>query len=207
MTYLTQATIDHAIAAKRGFRDVYDWHQAVWKAFPGRDGQGRDFLTRLDEREEGFRLLIVSPEIPTRPDWCPGAAWQTKPIPVTYFSRRRYAFQLRANPTKKVTKLGADGNPTKNGQRVPLRTREEYVAWMQRKGEQGGFAVESDTLRTIQQGREYFQKKEMRGLHATVEFQGVLTVVDPVKFHDSFTRGIGSAKAFGFGLLVIAPCA
>lgn len=205
MTYLTQATIDHATTAKRGFRDVYDWHQAVWKAFPGRGDQQRDFLTRLDERDEGFRLLIVSPEIPTRPEWCPVEAWQTKPIPATYFGKRRYAFQLLANPTKKITKLGADGKPTKNGKRVPLRTREEYVAWMQRKAEQGGFAVEADTLRTIQQGREHFQKKEMRGLHTAVEFQGVLAVTDPAKFHETFTRGIGSAKAFGFGLLVIAP--
>ncbi len=42
MTYLTQATIDHATAAKRGLRDTYDWHQAVWKAFPGRDGEKPD---------------------------------------------------------------------------------------------------------------------------------------------------------------------
>jgi len=28
---------------------------------------------------------------------------------------------------------------------------------------------------------------------------GVLTVTDPAKFHEAFTRGIGSAKAFGFG--------
>jgi CRISPR system Cascade subunit CasE len=207
MTYLTQAIVDHATAAKRGFRDVYDWHQAVWKAFPGRDGENRDFLTRLDERDDGFRLLIVSPASPTRPDWCPVEAWQTKPIPETYFSKRRYAFQLRVNPTKKVTKLGADGKPTKNGRRVPLRTREEFVAWIRRKGEQGGFSVAADTMRAIQQGREYFQKKEMRGLHSAVEFQGTLTVVDPVKFHDSFARGVGSAKAFGFGLMVIAPCA
>lgn len=207
MTYLTQAIIDHAIVAKHGFRDVYDWHQAVWKAFPNRDGASRDFLTRLDERNDGFRLLIVSPEIPTRPEWCPVDSWQTKPIPETYFGKRRYAFQLLANPTKKVTKLGADGKPTKNGKRVPLRTREEYVAWMQRKAEQGGFAVEADTLRTIQQSRESFQKKGADGTHTAVEFQGVLTVNDPAKFHETFTRGIGSAKAFGFGLLVIAPIA
>ncbi len=30
-------------------------------------------------------------------------------------------------------------------------------------------------------------------------------MTDPAKFHETFTRGIGSAKAFGFGLLVIAP--
>ena len=207
MTYLTQATIDHATAAKRGLRDTYDWHQAVWKAFRGRDGQQRNFLTRLDERNDGFRFLIVSAEIPTRPDWCPEDCWQTKPIPEKYFCKSRYAFQLCANPTKKVTKLQPDGSPTKNGKRVPLRSREELVAWMQRKGEQGGFVVEEAMLRTIPRGREHFAKDGARGLHSTVEYQGMLTVTDPAKFHETFTRGIGSAKAFGFGLLVIAPTA
>ena len=54
-------------------------------------------------------------------------------------------------------------------------------------------------------GREYFEKQGLRGLHSAVEFQGVLNVTDPAKFHETFARGIGPAKAFGFGLLVIAP--
>lgn len=207
MTHLTQVTLDFATAARLPLRDCYDWHQAVWKAFPGRDGKQRDFLTRLDRRREGFRLLIVSPMPPGRPDWCPADAesWKTKAIPDTYFTRRRYAFQLCANPTKKVTKLKPDGSPTKNGKRVPLHTREELVAWIIRKGEQGGFAVDEGRLRTFSRGREYFEKQGMPGLHSAVEFQGVLTVTDPAKFHQTFTHGIGSAKAFGFGLLVIAP--
>jgi len=117
MTYLTQVLIgpDAARELKLWKWDSYDWHQAVWKAFPGRDGQPRDFLTRLDERANKFRLLIVSPAEPTRPDWCPPDCWQTKPIPESYFAKTRYAFQLCANPTKKVTKLNAHGSPTKNG--------------------------------------------------------------------------------------------
>jgi CRISPR system Cascade subunit CasE len=207
MTYLTQVTLDFATAAKLRLRDSYDWHRAVWKAFPGRDGQRRDFLTRLDQRREGFRLLIVSPVEPTRPDWCPPdpESWKTKLIPETYFTHGRYAFLLCANTTKKVTKLAADGSPTKNGMRVPLRKREEYIEWIKRKGEQGGFTADEATLRTFSRGREYFEKNGQPGLHSAVEFQGVLTVTDPARFHESFTHGIGSAKAFGFGLLVIAP--
>ena len=205
MTYLTQITLDFATAARLRLRDCYDWHQAVWKAFPDRDGQKRDFLTRLDRRRDGFRLLIVSPSLPTRPDWCPPASWQSKPIPETYFTRCQYAFQLCANATKKVTKLSIDGHPTKNGRRVPLSTREEFVKWISRKGEQGCFAVSETSLRTFSRGREYFEKQGMQGMHSAVEFQGVLNVTDPVKFHESFTRGLGPAKAFGFGLMVIAP--
>jgi CRISPR system Cascade subunit CasE len=205
MTHLTQVTLDFATAARLRLRDCYDWHQAVWKAFPGRDGERRDFLTRLDQRRDGFRLLIVSPSEPTRPEWCPPECWRSKPIPETYFSRRRYAFQLCANPTKKVSKLATDGQPTKNGKRVPLTAREEFVSWICRKGEQSGFTVNEETLRTFSRGREYFEKQGVRGLHSAVEFQGLLNVTDPAKFHESFTRGIGPAKAFGFGLLVIAP--
>lgn len=205
MTQLTQINLDFATAARLQLRDCYDWHQAAWKAFPGRDGQPRDFLMRLDRQRDGFRLFIVSPNEPTRPDWCPLGSWRSKLIPETYFTRRRYAFQLCANPTKKVTKLGADGQPTKNGKRVPLSSREEYVGWISRKGEQSGFTVKEETLRTFARGREYFEKRGVRGLHSAVEFQGVLNVTDPAKFHETFTRGIGPAKAFGFGLMVIAP--
>jgi len=207
MTYLTQVTLDFATAAKLRFHDNYDWHQAVWKAFPGRDGQDRDFLTRLDQHREGFRLLVVSQTEPVRPDWClvDAESWKTKPIPETYFTRSRYIFQLCANPTKKVSKELPDGSLTKNGRRAPIRTREELVAWIRRKGEQGAFTVDEASLRTFSRGREYFEKKGMRGLHSAVEYQGVLTVNDPARFYEAFTRGIGSAKAFGFGLLVIAP--
>jgi len=204
MTHLTQVTVDFATAARLGLRDSYDWHQAVWKAFPARDGQRRDFLTRLDRHHEGFRLLIVSPAEPSRPAWCPAESWRTKLIPGSYFTRRRYAFRLCANPTKKVASR-LDGTVTKNGRRVPLSKREELVEWIKRKGEQGGFAVDEATLRTFSRGREYFQKKGQRGLHSAVEFEGALTVTDPGKFCEAFGRGIGSAKAFGFGLLVIAP--
>jgi CRISPR system Cascade subunit CasE len=199
--------LDFAAAARLRLRDSYDWHQAVWQAFPGRDDKPRDFLTRLDQRREGFRLLIVSPAKPTRPDWCPPGpeSWKTKPIPATYFTRNRYAFQLCANPTRKVSKQRPDGSLTKNGTRVPLRTREEFLEWIQRKGQQGGFTADQATLRTFSRGREYFDKNGQRGLHSAVEFQGILTVTDPARFHETFTRGIGSAKAFGFGLLVIAP--
>jgi CRISPR system Cascade subunit CasE len=207
MSYLTQVNLDLATAARLRLRDSYDWHQAVWKAFPGREAERREFLTRLDSSREGFRLLIVSSAEPMRPDWCPlgPESWRTKSIPEAYFTRSRYAFQLCANPTKKVTKLASGGDPTKNGRRVPLGKREELVAWLARKGSQGGFSVDEDTLRCLPRGREYFEKKGHRGLHSAVEFEGMLTVNEPTKFHETFTRGIGPAKAFGFGLLVIVP--
>jgi CRISPR-associated protein Cas6/Cse3/CasE subtype I-E len=41
--------------------------------------------------------------------------------------------------------------------------------------------------------------------HVGVRFDGLLTVVDPVRFVQTLETGVGSAKGFGFGLLSIAP--
>jgi CRISPR system Cascade subunit CasE len=205
--YLTQALIPADTAARVGLRDSYDWHQAVWKAFPGRDGQQRDFLTRVDQKDCHHRLLIVSPIAPARPDWLPDGpeAWQTKPIPPDYFQHAGYRFQLRANPTKKITAFGQDGQPKKNSRRVPLVSRNDLIDWLRRKGEAGGFVVEERSLRILSGGREHFAKQGAQGIHSSVDFQGVLRVTDRSRFHETFCKGVGSAKAFGFGLLVIAP--
>jgi CRISPR system Cascade subunit CasE len=98
------------------------------------------------------------------------------------------------------------GKRTKNGRRLPITKREDLIAWMQRKAQAGGFDIgDPETLRTIPRPRSFFRKEGAEGVHYAVEFQGLLTVSDPAAFRTSFTTGIGSAKAFGFGLLAIAP--
>jgi len=211
VTYLTQAQIDFSVAAKRGLRDSYDWHQAVWQAFPGRDGAPRDFLTRLDEQDEAVRLLIVSPREPVRPDWCPTDSWKSKMIPEGFFNKARYRFKLRVNPTKKVAVQKPDGTFKTNGRRIPLVKREDLETWLNRKAQHGGFEVEASGVHILQEKREYFLKEKTpdtsskHGLHSSVNIEGILQVTDPEKFHSTFCQGIGSAKAFGFGLLVLAP--
>ncbi len=204
MSYLTQAFLDFEDAARLRLRDVYDWHQLVWRAFPGADGQPRDHLTRLDrrERERQFRLLMVSARPPARPPEWPAdpEAWQTREIKAAFLARDRYRFQLRANPTKRENQ---------SRKRVPLRTPAEQLAWLRRKGEQSGFAVDEDSLRIVPEGRAWFriEKAQRSGVHHAVEFEGVLRVTDRAAFEAAFARGIGSAKAFGFGLLALVPIA
>jgi len=204
MSYLTQAFLDYETAARCQLRDVYDWHQLVWRAFPGRDGEARDFLTRLDrrEREGRFRVLIVSPREPVKPaDWPTGPeAWQSREIGPAFFAHSRYRFQLRANPTRRENA---------SRKRLPLRTVEEQKAWLMRKATQGGFIIDGDALQILPIGREWFriEKRGQQGVHHAVDFEGVLKVVDRTLFQEAFARGIGSAKGFGFGLLALAPVA
>jgi len=202
MAYLTQGLLGFDDAARLRLRDVYDWHQLVWRAFPGRDGAPRDFLTRLDRRERDgmFRLLLLAPREPTRPPQWPEEpeAWQTRPVTSAFLGYRRYRFQLRANPTKRE-------NATRK--RLPLRTSQELRAWLERKAVQGGFTVDAEALRILPEGQEWFQieGRDHRGIHTAVEFEGLLAVTDQDRFKVAFTRGIGSAKAFGFGLLALVP--
>lgn len=204
--HLTQILVSYEDAVRLlRIRDTYDWHQRVWQAFGGRDSTARDFLVRVDRKEEAYRVLILSRSAPSKPDWCPTDCFGTKIIPEHYFAHGRYRFSLLANPTKKLRVDNPDGSRKKNGRRVPLTSREDLIAWLERKAASGGFAVDTGTLRIVPRGREYFHKSDAHGLHAAVEFQGNLTVSDLALFRAAVTAGIGTAKAFGFGLLVLAP--
>lgn len=204
--HLTQIEVayDQAVRLLK-IRDTYDWHQHLWHAFPGRDGESRDFLVRIDRKEEAYRVLLLSRVKPVRPDWCPGANFQTKLIPDSFFTHTTFAFSLLANPTKKI-RSNAAGERTQNGRRVPLTSREDLLDWLGRKAASGGFTIEPVRVHTVPRGREFFHKKgAAHGTHTAVEFRGQLIVTDPSRFRTTVATGIGSAKAFGFGLLVLAP--
>jgi CRISPR system Cascade subunit CasE len=214
MIYLTQILVPYELAVRQlRIRDNYDWHQRAWQAFGGRDGVARDFLTRVDQIDGAYRLLVVSSSEPNKPDWCPTSSFKTKTVPETFFEHKRYRFSLLANATKKIVNpnkpkvVRADGrlDRNKNSKRIPLTRREDLLRWLERKAEHGGFALEIGAVRTIPRGREYFFKPGAHGVHYATEFQGALAVTNPSVFRETFARGIGSGKAFGFGLLVLAP--
>jgi CRISPR system Cascade subunit CasE len=206
---LTQAHIPYEVTAREwkdgGFRDSYTWHKRVWEAFPDMPEADRDFLTRLDDTGQDFRLLILSKDPPTRPDWCPSDNWHSKTVDDAFFQHRSYQFSLLANPTKKLVVRDDNGVKKKNGQRIALGKREDLLAWIERKGEQHGFTVDTATLKLVPRPRQQFLKKGKSGTHTATEFTGVLQVTDPTKFKSAATGGIGSAKAFGFGMLCLAP--
>ena len=81
--FLSKMVLSYQLAASLRIRNSYDWHQRVWECFPGRDGENRNFLTRLDDKDGQYQLLILSPAPPTCPPWCSAEALETKPVPST----------------------------------------------------------------------------------------------------------------------------
>lgn len=187
------------------FLDNYALHKAAWDCFPGRPDAARDFLLRLDWLTEGCRLYVLSGSEPVRPDWCPAAGWGVKEIAPSFLRHDAYAFDLLANPTRKVTAL-RDGKPTKNGKRLALVHEDEQRRWLEAKAEQHGFRLDETAPLAIDEiGPQFFVRKAKNGVHLGVRFRGLLRVTDRERFTLAFHKGIGSAKAFGFGMLLLQP--
>ncbi len=83
--------------------------------------------------------------------------------------------------------------------------------WIVRKAGQHGFRLleeaDEDPLLDIGPRRDFrfTRHDKSRGLHVGVCYQGSLEVTDSVLFGEAFKQGIGSAKSFGFGLLLLVP--
>jgi CRISPR system Cascade subunit CasE len=207
--HLTQALVPYEIAARwrkdGGFTDSYAWHKRAWDCFPGQSEATRDFLTRIDDTGSGFRLLILSSRETTKPDWCPDAGWKSKIVGETFLSHSRYRFSLLANPTRKLAAPRDQNGVRKTPKRQALSKREDLLAWIERKGAQHGFSVNVAEIATVPRPRQPFVKGGKAGLHTATEFTGVLTVTNPTELGLAFANGIGSAKAFGFGMLCLSP--
>ena len=127
-------------------------------------------------------------------------------------------FRLRANPTKKIPARTSDGANRPNGARVELTGDEHLFAWLERKGVRHGFALPASSLgdqpniRVLVEdkvkGRRALAAGDLaRGSDLTfssVLFDGVLRVTDAEAFRRALIEGVGSAKAYGFGLLTLA---
>mgnify|MGYP000684069403 CR=1 FL=1 len=136
------------------------------------------------------------------------------------------SFRLKANPTKRI----ADNNDPLKGKRVNFFRENEQIEWLMRKSkgngsETGGFEIPSGStngddkeaaylrcVRARTDGKVRCLKKGDAGkvdghvvTQYSVTYDGILRVTDPVSFIRTLIRGIGPGKAFGFGLLSIAP--
>lgn len=225
MSWLARLEIDAGTAYTEGISDDYVWHKRLWECFPDEPDAKRDFLTRIDQLEGAFRLWILASRKPVRPQWCSAHGFAFKEIAASFLSHRYYAFDLRANPVKTIVQRGPNGETLlrpngkrRQGKRVPLVKPEELRAWLIHKGNvrcrdkdtgldvPGGFRiVENKPVEISPMVESHFRKKGQAGYHGGVQFRGTLEVTDREKFTETYHSGVGSAKGFGFGLLLLAP--
>lgn len=230
MNWLARLEIDAEMLRKKGISDdIYSWHKLLWQCYPGNPDAKRDFLTRIDQLEGAYRLWVLSQRKPARPDLCPETGFAVSEVSSSFLTHRFYAFDLRANPTKCLVQRGPQGETLyrpngkrKHGKRVPLVKPDELRDWLIQKGKvraliskegeqpkelPGGFRVFESKERPLEirpMAESHFRKNEHAAYHGGVQFRGVLEVTDREHFMESYKSGIGGAKGFGFGLLLLA---
>jgi len=189
-----------------------------------RDGRN-NFLFRVDPRTGGNAVIVVLSA--NKPDW--DYAFHNAGHLLRCRDSREYApafsigqslrFQLVGNPTKKINTLDKASRlariEKRHGARVPVGPNPlDWLQWLGRKA----LPTPDDDICPLG-----FRLCEVAVNHAgyifvnrtgqsgkgqrfrSVRFEGVLEVTDSSRFTNTLVSGIGPAKAFGFGLLSIAP--
>jgi CRISPR system Cascade subunit CasE len=214
---------DHAVSLEnrmRIFQTPYSLHQEVWRLFTDSPDRKRDFLYRLDK--EGLRPVIYSVS-ERKPEEQTGT-WQvaTKEYAPRLLAGAELAFLLRANPvvTRRKGHNGRQRHDVVMDRKKALQEQgvtkqdmpcsamlahEAGQAWLARQAEQHGFAVRQQHVLVERYRQERFGKKRSDGniQFSLLDLSGRLTVTDPNVFTRALFRGIGPAKGFGCGLLLV----
>jgi CRISPR system Cascade subunit CasE len=212
-------------AAHELAQSPYSEHQWLWNFFPSSEEQTRDFIYRRHELEQMPRFYVVSKRAPT----AFSEAWQvqSRSYDPQLQEGQRLSFQLCANPV--VTKKSDNGKSQRHD--VVMEAKRQLLAergltadakwskwsdkeskpllyevaqksstdWLQTRASRHGFKVTEASVDAYQQFRA--GKRDIR--FSTVDFSGELLVTDPGVFRQALFCGIGHAKAFGCGLLIV----
>lgn len=188
-------------------RNPYEIHRVLWKMFPSRQDESRDFLFRIERQQKGLETEILMQSI-NKPVSSKQSYHVTalREYQLSLLNGQKLRFRLRANPVKTIS--DKRGRINRKGKikkcRVPLIREEDQRAWLQRKFSPFCSIVK---LNIQNEAPLYFRKKKEQrtGKIQTVLFNGIIMINDPDSFLDKMTIGIGPAKAFGCGMLSIAP--
>jgi len=200
--------------------NTYQIHNLLWSLFADDPERKRDFLYRYEKSENLPTFYCVSERIPEDGS----GVWQieSKRYEPVLKIEQRLSFSLCANPirTKRdddkkqhrhdvvmngKNQLKEEGTPREKWPSEAEIVQKHGFEWLARKGEQYGFRVREQEVRADGYRQERFYKA--KGKHqvniSTIDFTGLLTVTDPELFKDALYGGIGPAKGFGCGLMMV----
>lgn len=223
--YLSKIPLNpRRIQTQRLLSDRRALHAAVLAGLPDQPaprpaaGQAR-VLWRLDPDRSHQPIVLTVTE--TRPDFthlAEQAGWPhvEAPFAVRDYTRlldrldegQTYRFRLTANPTHSP-KLGDAGR--NRGKRLAHVTHAQQLSWLtDRVGSLGVHLPElvhgggPDVLVT-NRAKVSFRHNRGRVTLGVATYDGRLQVVNPERLRRALVGGVGPAKAYGCGLLTLAP--
>ncbi|TWG14480.1 type I-E CRISPR-associated protein Cas6/Cse3/CasE [Actinoplanes teichomyceticus] len=219
--YLTRFRINPARRdARKLLTSPQAMHAAVLAGFPHPEDHTRSdarTLWRLDQStDRQITLYIVSPGQPDLTHLVEQAGWPTidtwltrpyQPFLDTLQNGQQWAFRLTANPVRSGRRK--DGDDT---QRYGHLTADQQTRWLRERTERNGFIIadqpdgQPNLLLHQRQSLRFTRRRGERPVSlVTATYDGVLTIQDVDGFRAALTRGIGHARAYGCGLLTLAP--
>jgi len=200
-------------------------HRRVLQGFPDDAAitsarQHFGVLYRLEIGSERTCLLVQSQ---VEPDWSrlpteyvrsPAAVKRVDGLYATLTEGRDLQFRLCANPTRRIGANNLSQGEHWRGKRVEIVREEDQIDWLRHKGQQNGFAllpvrtkgkVVDVATRSLATHRGRHQHNHTVTVKV-VTFEGRLRITDHERFLNVLAQGVGSGKAYGAGLLSIAPC-
>ena len=191
-------------------------HHLVWSLFTDGPDRRRDFLWREMEQRGTFLILSSRPPVDHHELF---EIDEPKLFAPLLEAGDQLQFSLRANPvvrrrdssrTRSVKHdVVMDALRTHSkGDRAEYRftaIQEQGLAWLKRQGDNTGFTIRPGkvSIDSYQQHRISRKGPAAAMTFATMDFNGILDVRDPVKLLSGLAQGFGAAKAYGCGLMLI----
>jgi len=233
--YLSRLVLNpRSRAVRNDLSDCHNLHRTILSAFPqaqkdqggARAGFGVLFRADADPRSGRITLLAQSN---AEPDWSRLPEdyllddFDELDNPAVKRVDEKYAalgdgarlrFRLRANPTKRLPLLIENRAGRDRGKRVEIFGEEGQLDWLRRKGERHGFRLLAARVNPSVLNARASPESKITGWRdrsqppmkfGSVLFEGELEITGAEKFRQTLADGIGSGKAYGFGLLSVAP--
>lgn len=204
----------HKLVGLNGYRE----HQALWNLFAEDPDASRDFLFRRDEQHGQPRYYLVSAREPSDLHHL----WhvETKDYQPQLQAGQKLAFSLRANPV--ITRTNSEGRSKRNDLVMDIKAQTGWrkadpadrpalndliqqagEQWLTGRQEKIGVHIDRLVADGYHRHQSYKHRQKNPIRYSTLDLQGWLTVMDSEKLLFALLNGIGPAKAFGCGLLLV----
>jgi len=210
---LVDFTLDHA-EVRRAIADAHHLHRLIlsgfdsdWHEYEQSPRATARILHAVDyTRKDRLRALIRSATTPEfNPDLlhAPPRTWTA---PCHFDPASRWLFEVRVAPMRRSRR-------THSTIERPLYRDPDRHTWLTEKATHHGFSLDTVTFdipidltsAAKSKPRRNRDRPRQQLVTHTMRARGILTVTDPDTFTHAYQHGIGRARAYGAGMLLVRP--